>query len=150
MRTLRPVRGGLACSSHWWSVFEDSTQTRTSSHTFLPSFLFLPNLQLICCHPLFTDEHRVVENITDTGYPAGWATLHRGRERCCLPSGTAPEGKRFAALTGACHIVINHGHGTALALLTWLQSLMPLLRLDLERKKKNVPPEKKLSLSNAF
>ena len=92
----------------------------------------------------------MVENITDTGYPGDWATLHRGRERWCLPSGTALEGERFAVLTGACHSVINHSHGIALALLTLLQSVMPLLRLDLEWKKKNAAPEEKLALSNAF
>lgn len=101
----------------------------------------LASQQLICCHPLFIDEHHVVENITDTGYPGGWATLHPGRERCCLPSGTDPEGERFAALTGAFHVVINYGHGTALVLLTFIWSVMPLLRLDFGWKKKNLSPE---------
>lgn len=47
-------------------------------------------------------------------------------------------------------MVANHGHGTALALLTLLQSVMPLLRLDIEWKRKNASPEEKLALSNAF
>lgn len=143
---LRPVRGGITCSAHWWPVFVtehrlELTHIRSCHHSY-----FCPT-----CHwfvlSLFTDDHQVVENITDTGYPGGWALFTVDMKM--LPAKWNCPGKREVCSINrslSYGSESNHGTSTALALLTLLQSVMPLLRLDIEWKRKNASPEERSSL----